>query len=146
MPQPDAYHEAVKRALIKDGWAVTHDPLVIKYKGLRLFVDLAAEKPTDDRTLDLSPIGAAGTPVKERIAVEIKVFGRASFLNEFEKAVGQFLLYRDMMERTQVRRELFLAVAQPIYEASFTKPASLSRNMKSTCWSSPLKRRNLFDG
>lgn len=103
---------------MKDGWTITHDPLVIKYKGLRLFVDLAAEKSFDEKPLDESL-----SPNATRVAVEVKVFGGAGFVNEFEKAVGQFILYRDMIERTRVRRDLYLAVPQQIYEDSFLKPA-----------------------
>lgn len=31
MPARDAYHNAVKQALIKDGWAITNDPLHLKW-------------------------------------------------------------------------------------------------------------------
>ncbi len=44
MPRLDAYHETVKRALVNDGWTITHDPLTIKYKRLRWYADLGAEK------------------------------------------------------------------------------------------------------
>ena len=28
MPVKDIYHDTVKNALIKDGWTITHDPLI----------------------------------------------------------------------------------------------------------------------
>jgi hypothetical protein len=31
MPAKDKYHEAVKTALIKDGWTITDDPLHIPF-------------------------------------------------------------------------------------------------------------------
>jgi len=111
MPQYDAYHEVVKTALIKDGWIITHDPLAIKYKGLRLFVDLGAEKLSSDNKSN------------EKIAVEIKVFGGLSSISEFEKAVGQYRLYRDMLVRTRSNRELYLAVTLKTFEKFFQKPA-----------------------
>jgi len=40
----DLFHQAVKRALIKDGWTVTHDPLIIRIDRIKLEIDLAAEK------------------------------------------------------------------------------------------------------
>lgn len=83
-----------------------------------MFVDLAAEKSFDEKPLDDSL-----SPTVTRVAIEVKVFGGTGFVNEFEKAVGQFILYRDMIERTLVRRELYLAVPQQIYEDSFLKPA-----------------------
>ncbi len=43
MPAKDIYHDAVKQALNKDGWAVTHDPLHLKYGGFDFFIDLGAE-------------------------------------------------------------------------------------------------------
>ena len=30
MPAKDAYHDAVKRALIKEGWTITDDPLHLR--------------------------------------------------------------------------------------------------------------------
>ncbi|EAW34826.1 hypothetical protein L8106_18272 [Lyngbya sp. PCC 8106] len=45
MPAKDLYHDAVKKALIKDGWVITDDPYFIKYEDAELYADLAAEKP-----------------------------------------------------------------------------------------------------
>ena len=44
MPAKDIYHDAVKNALIKDGWIITADPYPIKYEEVKLFADLAGEK------------------------------------------------------------------------------------------------------
>lgn len=67
MPAKDLYHEAVKNALIKDGWTITHDPLRLRLRrGKSLFVDLGAER------LLAAERGA------EKIAVEVKSFARAS--------------------------------------------------------------------
>lgn len=32
MPAKDIYHDAVKHALISDGWWITADPYMIKYE------------------------------------------------------------------------------------------------------------------
>ena len=40
----DKIHKAVRRALEKDGWIVSHDPLNIKSGGVEIEIDLAAEK------------------------------------------------------------------------------------------------------
>lgn len=45
MPAKDIYHDAVKNALIKDGWLIIADPYIIKYEDAELYADLAAEKP-----------------------------------------------------------------------------------------------------
>ncbi len=31
MPARDFYHDAVKNALTKDGWTITHDPLTLRW-------------------------------------------------------------------------------------------------------------------
>jgi hypothetical protein len=33
MPRKDNIHEAIKNALIKDGWTIIADPLIIAYDG-----------------------------------------------------------------------------------------------------------------
>lgn len=43
MAQRDLIHDAVKNALIKDGWTITDDPYRIKYGERRIEIDLAAE-------------------------------------------------------------------------------------------------------
>jgi XisH protein len=111
MPQYDVYHEPVKRALIKDGWAITDDPYVLAYKGLRLYADLGAEKLL------------AAEKLERKIVVEIKVFGTPSPVTELERAIGQYSIYRTVLTRISPERELFLAIAQDIYEDFFRQPA-----------------------
>ena len=36
MPARDIFHQAVKQALIKDGWHITADPLVVQFGGVDL--------------------------------------------------------------------------------------------------------------
>jgi hypothetical protein len=45
MPAKDIYHNAVKSALVKDGWTITADPYRIVYEDAELYADLAAERP-----------------------------------------------------------------------------------------------------
>lgn len=109
MPQYDAYHETVKRALVKDGWTITHDPFIIQYDDLRLFADLGAER-----------IFAAERGERE-IVVEIKVFGRPSFINDFHKATGQYSNYRSLLRHINPHRKIYLAVAQGEYKTYFER-------------------------
>jgi len=44
MPAKDMYYDAVRNALIKDGWTITDDPLILSIGKKDLFVDLGAEK------------------------------------------------------------------------------------------------------
>ena len=111
MPKQDAYHNQVRKALEKDGWTVTHDPLTIRLEDVKFYVDLAAEKM----------IEADGETRK--VAIEIKVFGGLSFLNEFEKAVGQYLIYKQFLGDLFPERILFLAIANDVFEESFSLPS-----------------------
>jgi hypothetical protein len=107
MPTRDIYHDAVKQALIKDGWRITHDPLHIEYGGFDFFVDLGADVL----------IGAKKSG--QKIAVEVKSFVGASSLNDFHIAVGQFVNYRLVLKQAEPDRTLYLAVSEYIYSSFF---------------------------
>ena len=62
MLRRDPHHDAVKNALIKDGWVVTHDPYTLEYGEQNVYVDLAAESPI------------AAEKEGRRIAVEVEYF------------------------------------------------------------------------
>ena len=76
MPARDFFYDAVKNALIKDGWMITHDPLKLNFGFTTAFVDLGAEKLL------------AAEKGSEKIAVEIKSFAGSSELYEFHTALG----------------------------------------------------------
>jgi len=40
----DLFHDAVKNALIKDGWLITDDPFFLKVGDSELYIDLGAER------------------------------------------------------------------------------------------------------
>lgn len=107
MPARDLYHDAVKAALINDGWTITHDPLKLPWGRRDLFVDLGAEK--------LLAAEKAG----RKIAVEIKSFTGMSLIDDLEKAIGQFVLYRSLLARKEPDRELYLAVPKQILRDIF---------------------------
>ena len=44
MAAADVIHDAVKNALIKEGWTITDDPFTIRYEDALLYADLAAER------------------------------------------------------------------------------------------------------
>jgi hypothetical protein len=64
----DKIHNAVKNALIKDGWTITADPLMLKYEGQKILIDLAAEKDFLESGVFAAEKGT------EKIAVEVKSF------------------------------------------------------------------------
>jgi hypothetical protein len=105
MPAKNIYHDAVVHALIADGWTITDNPLTISYGGRDLFVDLGAERLT---------IGAEKG--EQRIAVEIQSFLNRSAVRDLEEAVGQFVVYRTVLEQSEPDRLLFLAVPRHVFE------------------------------
>lgn len=110
MPARDSYHEIVKRALVKDGWTITHDPYSVTIGKRTLFIDLGAERL----------LGA--TRGDERIAVEIKTFSGASLATDLERALGQYILYHDLIGRSEPDRQLYLAVDEYAYADAFEEP------------------------
>jgi len=107
MPAKDIYHDTVKNALIKDGWAVTAENLQLPWGGTQTYIDIIA-----DEVFVAEKDG-------RKIAVEVKSFVGKSNLSELEKAVGQFIIYRFAMRKEEPDRKLFLAVGEKIYNKLF---------------------------
>jgi hypothetical protein len=103
MPRRDALHDAVRTALLKDGWTITHDPYSLQFGDRDLYTDLGAER------------ALAAERGNEKIAVEVKSFVGASEVHDFEVAVGQFVLYRHLMRKSDPDRVLFLAIPERVY-------------------------------
>lgn len=103
MPARDLYHNALKNALIKDAWTITHDPLRLKWGSKDTCVDLGAER--------IMIAEKAG----EKIAVEIKSFIGASEIDDVENAVGQYFVYRSVLTRTEPDRALYLAIHSEVF-------------------------------
>lgn len=105
MPAKDIYHDSCKQALIKDGWHISHDPYNLKIGRKDLFIDLAGEKLIT---------AEKGT---QKIAVEIKSFVSPSEIRDLEVALGQYILYQNVLNRIDPERILYLAIR----DASFLK-------------------------
>lgn len=120
MPQRDSIHQIVKQALIQDGWHITDDPYVITYGERFLFVDLGAENAQVDEQFVGNFIGAQRG--NTRIAVEIKELRGQSVIVELEQAIGQYVLYRLLLNRVEPGRSVFLAVPDNAYRELFTEP------------------------
>lgn len=58
----------------------------------------------------------------QKIAIEIKSFAGPSSLADLENAVGQYILYRDILAQTEPQREVYLAVHEAVYIDVFLKP------------------------
>lgn len=110
MPAKDLYHNVVKAALEKDGWAITHDPLRLQWGSRDLYVDLGAEE-----------LLAAEKGLR-KIAVEIKSFVSASPVTDLENALGQYILYYDILARLESDRSFYLAIRQAVFLDLFEEP------------------------
>jgi hypothetical protein len=107
MSARDLFHQAVRTALEKEQWLITHDPLEVELEDTTLKIDLGAERLI------------AAEKGEEKIAVEIKSFASNSVVSEFHTALGQFLNYQIMLEETESQRVLCLAVPEETYKSFF---------------------------
>ncbi len=110
MPARDIYHKTVKKALIKDGWTITHDPLTLKWGVKDMYVDLGAEQ------------FLAAEKGIHKIAVEVKSFVSPSEVQDLQNALGQYVLYHDILARTEPNRVLYLAIRQAVFIDLFEEP------------------------
>ena len=100
MPAKDIYRDTVKNALIKDGWTITHDPLVLRWGTTDVFIDLGAEQLL------------AAERHGRKIAVEVKSFVGRSDVDDLEKALGQYM-------QREPDRVLYLAVHEEVFFGIF---------------------------
>ncbi|WP_204106523.1 MULTISPECIES: XisH family protein [Spirulina sp. CCY15215] len=110
MPAKDIYHDAVKNALVKDGWEIANDPLRLTWGVREFFVDLGVSRLI------------AAQKAEETIAIEIKGFTSRSAIADLEQALGQYLLYRAVLEEIRVNYSLYLAVRKATYQGIFAEP------------------------
>ncbi|MBD2516741.1 XisH family protein [Nostoc sp. FACHB-973] len=107
MPKLDIIHNAVKNSLMKDGWTITDDPYVIQYRRTTLYADLGAERPI------------AAERNGQKLVVEAKSFVGASKIQDLKEALGQYDIYRYLLEETAPDRKLYLAVSAIAYKSFF---------------------------
>jgi hypothetical protein len=107
----DVYHDNVRAALVKDGWRITHDPLLLTFGERNVRVDLGAEAPL------------AAERDGSKIAVEIKSFLGPSAVSDLERALGRYMLYSFLLERQEPDRGLYLAVPEDTFASVFDSGA-----------------------
>ncbi len=110
MSRRDVFHDAVRRALEKEGWIITHDPYSLAFGERTLLVDIGAEAPL------------AAEKEGRKIAVEVKSFVGKSVVVEFERAIGQFILYDVLIEEYEPERVLLLAVPEDVWLGLLSEP------------------------
>ncbi len=110
MPAKDIYHNTVKTSLQKDGWTITHDPFPLQIGKKRLAVDLGAER-----------LISAEKGI-QKIVVEVKSFVGHSDVKDLEQALGQYVLYRQILNEIGSDRNLYLAVSRLTFNNVFAIP------------------------
>lgn len=110
MPAKDIYHDAVKNALIKDGWTITHDPLRLSVGNKDMYIDFGVERVL------------AAEKADQKIAIEVKSFVGNSEIDDLEKAIGQYVIYRAVLAEKEQNRILYLAVPPNIIQDIFEQP------------------------
>jgi hypothetical protein len=108
MARRDIYHDTVKRALQKDGWTITHDPFPLQIGKKRLSADLGAER-----------LISAEKGI-QKIVVEVKSFVGQSDVKDLEQALGQYVLYGQILNEMGIELILYLTVSRPTFNSLFT--------------------------
>lgn len=109
MPAKDIYHDAVKNALIKDGWTIIADPYFLQYEDAELYADLFVEK------------ALLAEQEGRKIVVEIKSFISPSPMRDFENALGQYILYRDILQLASKNYKNYLAIRDTVFDTFFQR-------------------------
>lgn len=104
MAAKDKFHLAVRHALEKDGWTITHDPYVLNFMGKRQEADLGAEK------------AIAAEKGNQKILVEIKSFLSESPFSDYYEALGQYLSYKLGLNSVDPSRQTWLAITAKTYK------------------------------
>lgn len=107
MAKRDIYHDTVKRALQKDGWTITHDPFTLRHGRKRVYADLGAEQLI------------SAEKDQRKIVVEVKSFVGASDVKDLEQALGQYVLYHQLLDHMKSDRLLYLAVTTTVFKTVF---------------------------
>lgn len=109
MPAKDHYHDAVKRALIKDGWHILDENYFIGTETRQLWVDLHIENGAGEK----------------RALVEIKSFSGQSVIEDLANAIGKYLIYRAALIATQTQVLLYLAIPSCTHRQIFSESLGL---------------------
>jgi hypothetical protein len=113
MARNDIYYSTVKKALDKDDWQITHDPFRLRIGKKRLAMDLGAERLIS---------AEKGT---RKIIIEIKSFLGRSDVKDLQQALGQYVMYNQVLREQNIGRELYLAVPHRTYQTIFQSELGL---------------------
>jgi hypothetical protein len=109
MPARDACEPIVIRALAKDGWVVKTHHFPIRFEEDTrdfVFADLRLEQVDSKATI---------------IVAEVKCFPN-NWIDEFYRAVGQYLIYREGLILNKITAPIYLVIPHDVFEQFFKKP------------------------
>jgi hypothetical protein len=114
MPAKDRYHDAVVRALVKDGWTIAAERMYIRLAGRRLWIDIRAVKAS----------------AQLAIVVEVKGFeNMPSPVDYLADVVGKYVLYLSALDAVDISAPLYLAVPSAAYQG-FLSEGIAQRTMR----------------
>ena len=111
VPRKDTIHEAVRNALINDGWTITNDPFRVEIAETDVYIDLRAERVEDEGR------------IRHALVIEVKSFSSLSPIHDLEVALGQYELYRTFLRYASTTDSLYLAVSDITYKELFGRIA-----------------------
>lgn len=118
MPALDACHHQIVHALEKAGWTVAPKPFTLASPLNNLFADIEAHRIVNGFE-------------EEMIVVEAKCFqDEGAYMPDLYSAIGQYLIYQDLMKQLGLNSPLYLAIPSKVYYGIFEPLASsiVSRN------------------
>jgi hypothetical protein len=111
----DFHHDSVIRALKHDGWRIVDEQTPFVSGKRTVYIDIEAEQ-SQERLL---------------IFVEVKGFQGNSQVSELADALGQYLLYRHVIDDAYGEDvPLFLAIPEEAYVGIFQEPLGLELSQK----------------
>lgn len=103
MPALDYCHPHIVRALENDGWTVDAQPRRFYVEGRTVFIDIHATRGVNgDR--------------QQMLLAEIKCFpDRLSTTHDLYTAIGQYIVYRAVLNELRNPTTLYLAIPEAVY-------------------------------
>jgi hypothetical protein len=104
----DSCHYQVVNALTKAGWSVEPNIYVMELDRVRIYPDIRARQVNGQ--------------VEELLIVEVKCFSdEDNYSDELYRAIGQYPVYRTMIELKGVQAKIYVAIPSFIYDRLFRR-------------------------
>lgn len=102
MPAQDQHHAIVVRSLTKTGWVVLREQFTVAIGDVevrRMYIDLQVQSRTSQKI----------------VLMEIKAF-EASPVHRFMELVGQYTVYRAVLDHLDINMPLYVAIPERDYQ------------------------------